>query len=467
MIVLHPSVGFSIDALAPLLRSTPEIFAVTFELWLYASEMDHPSAGSLLTSAGVLFDGHTGLEIAHKRCFTGKVLVELDKVLRKKRRDIPTIFMRSLTRGMCTPQPDYLSLSYHVLIPNALLRSTDTLKLSDFNAKDAIRRISKLFGKLLSNQRDVSKFEERDEVIILFAIECLHYIECSVMSDAYFFIPALDEGILLSFMKAKDPLIDDYRPNPPPTTTLSFHFTFICNLLLERILFRPILIRLVHWFKRIDKAGLDRLNDSRFDPNPLNLFRKAWNILKEDAYRRSSLRDPDRVRAFMMCEYPKCPRKEDPSHEKPASHPLMRCSGCQSFVYCSRECQKNDWRNGHREKCLIVQKHIRGGKYPRIPGHFDLLFARKQLIADYDARIDQITQLRRDLKVSKPHRGKVHLVAWFDYSSELPFELTVHSPEEHTQRLRKLTLGARYLNSSTPAIGVIPWRGNEPMLVGF
>lgn len=30
---------------------------------------------------------------------------------------------------------------------------------------------------------------------------------------------------------------------------------------------------------------------------------------------------------------------------------LLRCSGCQSVYYCSKECQREDWRN-HRVECL-------------------------------------------------------------------------------------------------------------------
>ncbi|THU97338.1 hypothetical protein K435DRAFT_838694 [Dendrothele bispora CBS 962.96] len=30
----------------------------------------------------------------------------------------------------------------------------------------------------------------------------------------------------------------------------------------------------------------------------------------------------------------------------------FRCAGCKHALYCSRACQKTDWRNGHRESCL-------------------------------------------------------------------------------------------------------------------
>ncbi|KAJ6540862.1 hypothetical protein DFH09DRAFT_64066 [Mycena vulgaris] len=33
---------------------------------------------------------------------------------------------------------------------------------------------------------------------------------------------------------------------------------------------------------------------------------------------------------------------------------LRRCSGCQSYYYCSAECQRSDWNDGHRAACTPV-----------------------------------------------------------------------------------------------------------------
>jgi hypothetical protein len=32
---------------------------------------------------------------------------------------------------------------------------------------------------------------------------------------------------------------------------------------------------------------------------------------------------------------------------------LMRCSGCQELLYCSKECQWMDWQQGHRDSCVV------------------------------------------------------------------------------------------------------------------
>lgn len=35
---------------------------------------------------------------------------------------------------------------------------------------------------------------------------------------------------------------------------------------------------------------------------------------------------------------------------------VQRCNGCQDIAYCSRACQKYDWRHGHRNHCLQLQR---------------------------------------------------------------------------------------------------------------
>ncbi|KAJ7055858.1 hypothetical protein C8F01DRAFT_1157925 [Mycena amicta] len=37
---------------------------------------------------------------------------------------------------------------------------------------------------------------------------------------------------------------------------------------------------------------------------------------------------------------------------------LKRCAGCQDAWFCSRECQKVDWDNGHRKNCKILRDSL-------------------------------------------------------------------------------------------------------------
>ncbi|KAK0446536.1 uncharacterized protein EV420DRAFT_892865 [Desarmillaria tabescens] len=43
----------------------------------------------------------------------------------------------------------------------------------------------------------------------------------------------------------------------------------------------------------------------------------------------------------------------------------MRCSGCQYAYYCSRECAKSGWKDGHRKQCLELRRQFQEG-YPRV-----------------------------------------------------------------------------------------------------
>ena len=37
---------------------------------------------------------------------------------------------------------------------------------------------------------------------------------------------------------------------------------------------------------------------------------------------------------------------------------IKRCGQCKRRIYCSRECQSNDWKNGHKKECkLLLQQH--------------------------------------------------------------------------------------------------------------
>ncbi|PBK89246.1 hypothetical protein ARMGADRAFT_336234 [Armillaria gallica] len=40
----------------------------------------------------------------------------------------------------------------------------------------------------------------------------------------------------------------------------------------------------------------------------------------------------------------------------------MRCSGCQYAYYCSYECAKLGWRDGHRKQCIELRRQFRGGR---------------------------------------------------------------------------------------------------------
>ena len=41
-----------------------------------------------------------------------------------------------------------------------------------------------------------------------------------------------------------------------------------------------------------------------------------------------------------------------------SSDPMMICSGCNSYFYCNKKCHGMHWKNGHKQECLAIRKHI-------------------------------------------------------------------------------------------------------------
>ncbi|XP_054165101.1 N-lysine methyltransferase SMYD2-B-like [Oppia nitens] len=66
------------------------------------------------------------------------------------------------------------------------------------------------------------------------------------------------------------------------------------------------------------------------------------------------------------------------------SDALKRCSVCNHMFYCDRNCQRNDWRAGHRYECQILKSH-----YQKLVDEYDLaaLLFRLYLIIKADPQI--------------------------------------------------------------------------------
>ncbi|KAJ7167951.1 hypothetical protein C8R46DRAFT_1094572 [Mycena filopes] len=77
---------------------------------------------------------------------------------------------------------------------------------------------------------------------------------------------------------------------------------------------------------------------------------EAWNGLKVLVDRRVKVLDAweaSRRSTFLVCDNLKCGKIDD-------RHQFKHCSACQSTTYCSRECQRVDWRK-HRSVCAYLR----------------------------------------------------------------------------------------------------------------
>jgi hypothetical protein len=69
-------------------------------------------------------------------------------------------------------------------------------------------------------------------------------------------------------------------------------------------------------------------------------------------------------------------------------HRLQYCAGCQSALYCSRACQKEDWKKQHKDICKLLNVG-HGDMQVRIGAHTDLSLTLKRTIEEIRRRLDE------------------------------------------------------------------------------
>ncbi|KAL0565400.1 hypothetical protein V5O48_016622, partial [Marasmius crinis-equi] len=179
-----------------------------------------------------------------------------------------------------------ISLQYLLSFLVSILVSTNLIPIPKLRSKGFIRWMDLLLKKLTAPKSRLSPMEDLVTSSAPMCItRCLQVFEISIRSDAYFAVTALDCGILLRIFNARDFLVMESRNTPPlPDHSIIRQCVVIIQLLTTRLLYRPILVRVIRWMKKIQKLGLDSVDLEL--PRP---FRDAWNALMNEVSQRSSI----------------------------------------------------------------------------------------------------------------------------------------------------------------------------------
>ncbi|KAJ7910355.1 hypothetical protein B0H13DRAFT_2329477 [Mycena leptocephala] len=93
-----------------------------------------------------------------------------------------------------------------------------------------------------------------------------------------------------------------------------------------------------------------------------------------------------------------------------AKKTLKRCTGCRQLFYCSRECQRQDWRRGHHQYCaLYLCADIRLTLTAR-----EMAFLRAVLHSDFQ---EMRTSIYKKIVMKWIEDPNADLVTFFDYRS--------------------------------------------------
>jgi hypothetical protein len=83
---------------------------------------------------------------------------------------------------------------------------------------------------------------------------------------------------------------------------------------------------------------------------------KEWNEALEKycddmgltAAERKSVVQKHTANPCAPCSNPSCNKWETKAKE------FKSCSGCKAVAYCSRDCQKKDWKAQHKRTCVVT-----------------------------------------------------------------------------------------------------------------
>ncbi|KAK0213676.1 hypothetical protein IW262DRAFT_1467007 [Armillaria fumosa] len=247
---------------------------------------------------------------------------------------------------------------------------------------------------------------EEDNVVYakLFQVS-LVYLQRAFNEGAGRIIEGLDADVISMLLKVRSKLeADDREATLVP----------LLHLITSYTLYRNVLAKV---WKAVYMGDLE---PAISEAGPIG---EAWKTLKETTETRwEILKDyMASCRELTRCSYPAC------SHPDVGSkRTLRRCEGCRFEYYCSKECQKQDWRDGHNDVCRMLQNCLRDG-LPVLMSKRERHFA--YAIIDKDIRDN--TQLIEELKAEKLRNtdGPTVLLTVTDYTP-VPRKMYICTDEE-------------------------------------
>ncbi|KAK7045446.1 hypothetical protein VNI00_007699 [Paramarasmius palmivorus] len=261
-------------------------------------------------------------------------------------------------------------------------------------------------------------------------------------------IEALDGHLLVSIAKLA---CSDSSPSNPQETR---SYLNLFPAIRPYMVCRSVLRRVNHELETIDRSGLLVRN---------NAIHAALEILKQDCLRIKEdwilFQDRDIPKGYGGCRNSNCPRKQNPSN--PPERLAFKCSGCKVALYCSQKCQKQSWKNVHREECknyqpdepgqyfILVQimksltSVVEGLSYRMTRLDFDFLrFLVKKTMQDKCPEIVQPPKKKSLLLVIEadcnvwPIDFSTHTIPWNHLDIISPFSTDIYNREEVGAQLR-------------------------------
>ncbi|KAJ7130241.1 hypothetical protein C8R44DRAFT_63064 [Mycena epipterygia] len=279
--------------------------------------------------------------------------------------------------------PAIFILDYHLRMATKM--SVALPYLNALLAQQSVRTVTRILVSLTSGPYDIATAPGIAQCIA----SSLEYLETTLpAADGFAWTThAVQIGLIPSMLRAQAWLAD--MPDDEAQSTIIKLF----RLLSLYSLYPSLLRALVRSLQRARELGL---------PETVRDIPPLWTAyleLEELVLDRSALFNTD---MSIRCSNPDC-RKVDTQNN------FSSCSSCFTTLYCSPDCQKAHWQDGHRVDCKTLKDLRREGKAPPIsPEDYD--FATNVVIEEVRRRKDEVVRV---WKQEMPARTPVVSVNYF------------------------------------------------------
>ncbi|KAJ7017324.1 hypothetical protein C8F04DRAFT_1156688 [Mycena alexandri] len=276
---------------------------------------------------------------------------------------------RYLTHTTPWSSPAIFILDYHLRMATTMTAALPYLHT--LLAQNSVRTITRILVSLTAGPYDITTAGGVAQCIG----SCFEYLDIVLpAADGFAWTThSVQVGLIPAMLRAQAWLAD--MPDDNAQATL----VKLIRLLSLYSMYPSLLRHLVRSLERSRELGLPK---TVMDNPPVWT---AYSELEELVADRKRLFDTD---MSLRCHNLSC-RKIDTKNN------YSSCSSCFTTSYCSSDCQKEHWKNGHRVECKSLKQLRLDGKAPPVsPEDYD--FATKLVIEVIGRRKDEVVRVWRE-----------------------------------------------------------------------
>ncbi|KAK7471268.1 hypothetical protein VKT23_002676 [Stygiomarasmius scandens] len=408
-----------------IVKNTPEFLHFVVKLWIWMMERSHPSLFNITMSMNLYLETKSPLHMANIAASVPRsisVALQRIRAIKLNTKDFSGSEVAARFLGYISKASD--SFLRSLLAQGALQCMSG-----------ALRRISLLVrsSKSPENFRDIVDCTKRILLFVKYAFEREGHRVFAVLLGRGFIDAMINSSQLILF--------DESSYQDIPFRLSQIYYQLLKNIP-PMLYFRSILNPTIRSLKRIpeDDSALDILINEKSAPSKpdssYSRLRSLWLRFSEQALTMKGLRTEFKDQGIVSCGNNQC--KLRGLSNGSGSYRRRICQGCETRLYCSEACQRDDWALNHRKACSELRG--RDGLPPK-GCDLDADFISWLTVHELSSRQDEINERLREIRSSGRLRGQPFTdgsVAVIVFNgNEIPFGISVKTLGEHKESAGK------------------------------